>query len=51
MQSQILAVLPTDLLVCVLASHLNKVGLSFLWVVYGLGLHACSEDFSYFFFL
>lgn len=30
MQSQILAVLLTDLLIYLLASHLNKVGLSFL---------------------
>lgn len=42
--------LRTDLWVYVIASYLNKVGVSFLWVVRGLGLHACSNDCSYFFF-
>ena len=49
MQSHILAFLHTDLWVYVIASYLNKVGVSFLWVVRGLGLHACSDDCSYYF--
>jgi len=49
MQSHILASLLTDLLVYVLASYLNKVGVSFLWVGYGFSLHAGSEGCSYFY--
>lgn len=48
MQSHILA-LPTYILGYVLASYLNKVEVSFLWVGYGLTLHAGSEDCSYFY--
>ncbi len=33
----------------VLASYLNKVGVSFLWAGYCPSLHAGSEDFPYFY--
>lgn len=49
MQLHILEFLPTDILVHVLASYLNKVGVSFLWVGYGLSLQAGSEDCSCFY--
>lgn len=35
--------------VYILASYLNKVGVSFLWVDYGLSLHAASKDCAYFY--
>lgn len=49
MQSHTLSFLHTDLLVYVLASYLNKVGVSFHSAGYDLSLHAVSEDFSYFY--